>query len=553
VVDRAAAKRYLSHWYSGAIPDNPPNTRNGVWTMCFVRLFSFLIFLIFGWIPLACAQATPSSDSPRVTASATHGMCDEAPREDALVFLCAPPTFPEQEVPLPAGVFVAKISLHLPNGTALRIALDQRTRIDHPGEIVHGRVVDAVYVFDQPVIPAGSIVSGRVTGIAPVSGVKRTLAYANGNFSPFHKYDVTFDALTLPDGRQFSIKTTVSPATAEVVHLVSNPDKAKKQSAAGHAKQEARGKIQETKDQAHETWQEMTAPGRMHRLKQFLLAQSPYRRQYLEPRTRFVADLDAPLDFGGTTRTAEQLAAVGGAPVPDSTLKARLAAEVSSATATHGTVVTAVLTEPLYSPMHQLILPANSRLIGRVVQAKPAQSLHRNGELRVIFERIETSPEAVQALSQVQAQAEHAQESSQGMIGNLEGLEVARSANMKLDEEGGARTTDGKTRYLSTGLAVLLAAAAAHPDAEHGTVDAGGDPGVRTAAGGSGFRLTGALLSLAVKSAPVSIAFGAYGASASLYSNFLSRGHDVVLPKDTPLEIGFGKPHPAPASQPESP
>jgi hypothetical protein len=524
--------------------------------MILVPRISLLITMIPCSILVASAQSNPAANAPRAAAPAANAMCDEAPREDALIFLCAPPTISEEDPPVPARVFVARIPLNLPNGTALRISLDERTRIDHPGEIVHGRVVDAVYVFDQPVIPAGSTVSGRVTSITPVPAVKRTLAYANGNLSPFHKYDLTFDALALPDGRQFQIKTKVSPATAEVVHLVSNPDKTKKQSAAGRAadsaKQEARGKIQEAKDQAHETWQKVTAPGRLQRLKQFLLAQSPYRRQYLGPGTRFVADLDAPLDFGETTRTAEQLAGVGGTPVPDSTLKARLAAEVSSATATHGTVVTAILTEPLYSPMHQLILPANSRLIGRVVQAKPAQSLHRNGELRVIFERIETSEEAVQALSQVRAQAEQAQESSQGMIGNLEGLEVARSANMKLDEEGGARTTDSKTRYLSTGLAVLLAAAAAHSDAEHGTVDAGGDPGVRTAAGGSGFRLTGALLSLAVKSTPVSIAFGAYGASASIYSNFLSRGHDVVLPKDTPVEIGFGKPHPTPASQPKS-
>ena len=75
-------------------------------------------------------------------------------------------------------------------------------------------------------------------------------------------------------------------------------------------------------------------------------------------------------------------------------------------------------------------------------------------------------------------------------------------------------------------------------DGEHGAVDASGDPGVRTAAGESGFRLTGAVLGLAVKSTPVSMAFGAYGASMSIYSNFLSRGKDVVLPKDTPMEIG---------------
>jgi len=149
----------------------------------------------------------------------------------------------------------------------------------------------------------------QIISINPVSGVKRTLAYANGDFSPFHKYEATFEMLTLPDGRQFPIKTTVSMGTGEVVHLVSNPDKAKQKSAAGRAadsaKQEAKGKVQEAKEQAHDTWQKMTAPGRMHRFKQFLVSQSPYRRQYLEPGTRFVADLDAPLDFGETTRTAD--------------------------------------------------------------------------------------------------------------------------------------------------------------------------------------------------------------------------------------------------------
>jgi hypothetical protein len=281
----------------------------------------------------------------------------------------------------------------------------------------------------------------------------------------------------------------------------------------------------------------------MQRLKEFAVAQSPYRRQYVQPGTRFVAELEGPLDFGATTRTSEQLVAVGSEPVPDSTLKARLVAEVSSATATRGTPVTAVLTEPLYSPAHQLILPANSRLIGQVVKAKSARKLHHNGELRMIFERIETSDEAVQALAQLQIQTQQAQaERSQAMVGNLEGVEVDRRANMQLDEEGGARTTDSKTRYLSTGLAVMLAAAASHTEAERGTTETAG-PGVRTAAGGSGFRLTGALLSLVAKSTPVSMAIGAYGASMSIYANFLSRGHDVILPKDTPLEIGFGPPH----------
>src|SRR6266478_5533432 len=487
---------------------------------------------------LACASVAlgqSAADTPQSAAPAARliSACAEPPREDASASLCAPPSS-EENRPIVEPVAPATISLTLPTGTPLRIAVDQRVRIRDSGAVVHGKVVEAVYAFDQEVIPAGSVATGHVKSIAPVSGVRRGMAYANGDFSPFHKYEVTFDMVTLPNGKQMPISTTVLPGTAEVVHLVSNPDKQNQKGAAGRAtdraKSEAKGKIAEAKQQAHEGWQKLTAPGKMQRLKEFAVAQSPYRRQYVQPGTRFVAEIEGPLDFGATTRTSEQLVAVGNEPVPDSTLKARLVAEVSSATATRGTPVTAVLTEPLYSPTHQLILPANSRLVGRVQQAKPAHKLHHNGELRVIFERIEAPEEAIQALSQVQAHTEHLQANSQGMIGNLEGVEVARSAHMKLDEEGGAHTTDNKTRYLSTGLAVLLAAAASHSDAEHGTVDAGGDPGVRTAAGGSGFRVTGAVLSLAVKSTPVSMAFGAYGASASIYTNFLSRGQDDVLP-----------------------
>jgi hypothetical protein len=499
---------------------------------------------------LACAsvaQAQSAADTPQSTplTGPLITACPETPREDASASLCAPPTS-EENRPIVEPVPPATIALRLPKGTPLRIAVDQRVRIRDSGEVVHGKVVEAVYAFDQEVIPAGSVATGHVKSIAPVSGLKRTMAYANGDFTPFHNYEVTFDIVTLPNGRQMPISTTVMPGSAEVVHLVSNPDKQNQKGAAGRAtdraKSEAKGKIAEAKQQAHEGWQKLTAPGKMQRLKEFAVAQSPYRRQYVQPGARFVAELEGPLDFGATTRTSEQLVAVGSEPVPDSTLKARLVAEVSSATATRGTPVTAVLTEPLYSPAHQLILPANSRLVGQVVKAKSARKLHRNGELRMIFERIETSDEGLQALAQVQRETQAQAERSQAMVGNLEGVEVDRRANMQLDEEGGARTTDSKTRYLSTGLAVMLAAAASHTEVEHGTTEMAG-PGVRTAAGGSGFRLTGALLSLVAKSTPVSVAIGAYGASMSIYANFLSRGHDVVLPKDTPLEIGFGPPH----------
>jgi len=434
------------------------------------------------------------------------------------------------------GEPVAVIPLIIPSGTPLRIAVDRRTRLSRVGEPIHGKVVRTVYAFDQPLVPAGSIVTGRVTKIEPLSPGRRTLAYANGNFSPFRKYEVEFDTLTLPDGRQVAIHTKVSPGSADVVHLVSNPTREEKKrgmvgQGTARAKQEAQERLHEADAALHQTMTQIRAPGKLHRIKQFLLAQLPYRRQYIEAGTQFNASIEDPLNFGATTRTSEQLAAVGTEPPPASLLRARLVIEVSSATAHRGNPVVAALTEPLYSPDHRLILPADTRLIGEVLEAKPARKLHHNGELRVIFEHIETPDGMLQP-----------------MQGSLEGAEVERSANMKLDEEGGAHTTDGKTRYVSTGLAILMAAAASRPDAEHGGVDQAGDPAVRAGAGVSGFGVTGSLVSLAAKSPAVSAIFGVYGASASIYANFLSRGRDVVFPKDTPLEIGFAPPHATPGA-----
>jgi hypothetical protein len=430
-----------------------------------------------------------------------------------------------------------RIDLKLPEGTPLRIAVDERTRISHVGEPVYGRVVESVYVFDEPVIPAGSVVSGIVTEIDHVSPVRRVRSYASGDFSPFRKYKVTFNRLTLPTGEMMAIETTVASGAAEVVHVVAKKprdDEEKEHKtvagrAADAAKQGVKDSVAGASATAHQAADQICAPGRMHRLKEFFVAQSPYRRQFITVGTRFSAVLNEQLDFGAGSRTREQLAGLGSTPPADSILHARLVLEVSSATATRGSPVMAQLTEPLYGADHKLILPADSRLIGRVLEAKPARYLHRNGELRLIFELIELPGGALLPVQ-----------------GTLEGIEVDHAAHLKLDEEGGAHATDSKTRYLSTGAAIALAVVAAHPDVPRSgsSVDTEDDPALRAGAGASGFGLAGTLIGLAAKSNIVSIVFSAYGASASIYANFFSRGRDVVLPKNAPLEVGLGTSHP---------
>ena len=488
---------------------------------------------------VASPAQTPGGESTKPVSSAPALPCEETPGGHTLRFVCplAPMIFEDTEDNSEATA--VPISLRLPEGTPLRIAIDERARVRHVGEPVHGHVVESVYAFDEPVIPAGSVATGHVMGIDPVSKFHRVRSYASGEFSPFRHYKVTFDQLTLPNGRVLAIDTTVAPGASEVVHLVSKETKNKDEEprrsvaarAAGATKQEVKDRVHEASTTARQAADEIRAPGRMHRLKQYLARQSPYRRQYVTVGTRFSATLNNELDFGSELRTPEQLADVGGLPPMDTVLHARLVVEVSSATATRGNPVVAQLTEPLYSSDHRLLLPSESRLIGRVLEAKPARHLHRNGELRIIFEHIEVPGGTLQAVQ-----------------GTLEGLEVDRAAHLRLDEEGGAHATDSKTRYLSTGVALVLAAAAAHPDAEHGTVDQSGDPAVRAGAGASGFGLAGTLIGLVAKSNVVSIVFSAYGASTSIYTNFLSRGHDVVLPKNAPLEVGLGRSH-APANQ----
>jgi hypothetical protein len=238
--------------------------------------------------------------------------------------------------------------------------------------------------------------------------------------------------------------------------------------------------------------------------------------------------LNEGLDFGSDSHSQEQLASLGTLPLADTVLHARLVLELSSARTTRGTPVVAELTEPVYSSDHHLLLPAGSRLIGQVVEARPARLLHRNGELRVIFEHIEMPGGNLQEVQ-----------------GTLDGIEVSRAAHLKLDEEGGAHATDNKTRYLATGFALLMTAAVAHREIDHQSgQDSSGDGVVRAGAGASGFGWAGTVIALAAKSNVVTLAFSAYGATASIYTNFLSRGREVVLPKDTPLEIGLGTRHP---------
>jgi hypothetical protein len=120
----------------------------------------------------------------------------------------------------------------------------------------------------------------------------------------------------------------------------------------------------------------------------------------------------------------------------------------------------------------------------------------------------------------------------------LEGVDAAKGQNLKLDSEGGAQVTTPKTRYLTTGIAVMLAASSVAPDEDRD--GGGGSMGGGAARGASGFKLVGTIVAAFAHSRVVTSGFGFYGAGMSVYSHFLARGRDVVYPKDMSMVIDLG-------------
>ena len=432
---------------------------------------------------------------------------------------------PKREDEVVAPPASVSLPMSVPAGTPIKVALDSEVRVLKVGQPIHGKTMEPVYAFDKLLIPAGTTVAGKVSAIDAVSKKTRTLEALDGNFSPVHGVHVQFDELVLADGRQVALHTVASPAPDGVLRFVPANEKAAQKNKLENA---ASKKASQTRQEIHRQWGELQKqihePGKMHKLKRLAIAQLPVRPQYIDAGTSFNADLLQPLDFGTESIEPAALTNIGTPPPAGSVVHARLVTPLSSATSKKGEQVEALITQPLVVSDH-LILPEGSVVRGSVMQVQPARRLARNGQLRILFHEV-APPDGV---------AEKVQTS-------LEGVAVAKGEHLKLDAEGGAQVTTPKTRYLTTGIQVMLAAASASPDGDrerlHG--GGGGDPGGSAVNGASGFRLVGTVVGLLARSRVVASGFGAYGAATAIYYHFLARGRDVVYPKDMAMVIGLG-------------
>ena len=416
------------------------------------------------------------------------------------------------------------VPMSVPSGTPIQVSLDSEVRVRHRGQPIQGKTTEPVYAFDKLLIPAGTTVTGKISAIDAVSKKVRTLQAMDGNFSPVRGVHVQFDELVLADGRHLPIQTVASPAPNGVLRFVAANAKGEKKNKVQEA---ASRRIDRARQQIRQQWSELEkqihAPGKMHKVKRYAIAQLPVHPQYIDVGTSFNADLLEPLDFGTESLAAESLAGIGTPPPAGSAVHARLVTALSSASSKKGDVVEALLTEPLLAS-NQLILPEGSVIRGSVTGAQPARRWARNGQLRILFHEV-APPNGI---------AEQVQTS-------LEGVAVAKGENLKLDREGGAQVTTPKTRYLTTGIQVMLAVGSSMPDHDaRAGGDGGGDARGSADNGASGFRFVGMAIGMLARSRLVARGFGAYGAASSIYYKFLARGRDVVYPKDMAMVIGLG-------------
>jgi hypothetical protein len=408
-------------------------------------------------------------------------------------------------------------------GTPIKVALDSEVRIRSVGQAIHGKTVEPVYAFDKLLIPAGTVVNGRVSAIDPVPKMVRAMQATNGNFSPVRKVHVQFNESVMANGRTVALHTVASPAPDGVLQFVSANEAEKKNKV-----QEAESnKVSATRRAIHQKWSDLQKnihePGKMHKVERIVLAQLPMHPQYIDAGTSFNANLLQPLDFGTEVMKPEALTDIGTPPPTGSVVHARLETGLSSATAKKGDPIEAVITEPLVVSDH-LILPEGSVIKGSVIEVAPARRLGRNGQLRILFREV-APPNGIE----------------QKVETNLEGVAVAKGEHLKLDNEGGAEVTTPRTRYLTTGIQVMLAASQASPDRDAGQGGQSvGEAGGGAASGASGFKLVGMVVGIAAHSRVASAGFGSYGAAMSIYYHFLARGRDVVYPKDMAMVIGLG-------------
>jgi hypothetical protein len=415
------------------------------------------------------------------------------------------------------------VPLVVPAGTPLQVKIEKRIRIKGVNQQIQGRVVQPVFVFNKEVIPAGSEVIGHVARLNPINGQKRFKAILSGDFTPLHNPEIQFDLLKLSDGKTMPVKTDTASRWGVSAPFKQRTQPRKKSSFIGGTFERARIELLNMRQ---EIVTEINSQPKWDRLQEEAYSRLPYHPQFLPANTRFSAQLKEPLTFGIETIDAREMKQIG-LPPPDTVITARLLSAVSS-NSNLGCKVSAIVSEPFYSADGHLILPQGTRLNGTVVQAETARWFRRSGKLRLRFQKMELpepSPTQNRQLT-VEATVAH--------------VAVSRSVRIKIDDEGGMKAIEPKTRFIAPAVQMFIGINLLD-SSNNNAQSQSANRVVRTIAGASGLGVVGSIA--AQFSSQAATGLGLYGGVWSVFNHVVARGHNIVLQQDIPFQIRFGATH----------
>lgn len=469
-------------------------------------------------------------------------------RLDTAVYVCFSLSVVAAQPAVEGGSRPLAVPLVVPSGTPIRLYLTKRIP-KRTGAPVEARVLDPVYAFDRQVIPAGAIVRGQVDPLHSISKWQRIRAILGGDFTPLHIAPVEFTTLVLPDGSARPLHTAESAGFNSLV----SSRRAKQPTAATQpnsgvlaaGEQKVKDAIQGQLDRARSISDTIRGPDKKEIVEDYLMAKLPYHPQYVRKGTRFDAELLDPLSFGSAA-VGEPLAPAGTEPQAESIASARLITPLSSFSSKQGEPVEAVLSAPVFSADHRLILPEGTRVQGTVVVAKRARFFHRGGQLRFTFHEVEL-PEEMARLQEAPSAAasvpapKAAPELKIRTQANLQAAESTGKTPLKIDGEGGVQAKESRTRFIAAAAAAMIARRSGDNDSTRNATGQvtgqSSNVGGRTLGGGLGLGMLGSAVSQT--SRYVGAAFGYYGLAWSLYSTVIARGSEVQFSKNAMVDIRF--------------
>ena len=387
----------------------------------------------------------------------------------------------------------------IPAGVPLRVQIEHRYRV-RAGTRIEGYLISPVNHIDHVVLPVKTRIFGTILGMRRDRKQSRIRALLDGQFAPPAVPIVQFDSLLLPDGSSMPIQTAVTERDATVVTM-----SASKKSG---LRAQARAMIQTRKREALDVWHH---PHLGDRLEKWIYAQLPWSPPTIWTGTDYDADLTAPIAISGPQPM----------PLPDAVqqdtptgvVEARLLTPLSSSIDRRGAPVTAVLTGPLLtSDSKQVLFPEGATVSGLVTFARPARWFARNGQLRFTFRSILRDGEEISTIH-----------------GQLAGAEASPGANIKINDEGTARSSSGPGKYLAPLALGVMATSAFDSDATSNPLHSGVDS--------NGFGFAARILVMTSANATLLHSFAVFAVSKSIYYRWIARGHEVDFPKDTRIKI----------------